>query len=65
MNAKPREIHKPGEENFEPCIDESEVNYKSRRLAGPKVEDMFARSMAWQYLKQFGVKRPKVVRIEE
>ena len=31
------------------------------RSAGKKVEDMFARSMAWYYLKQFGLNRPKVV----
>ena len=26
LNARPREIHRPGEENFERCIDESEEN---------------------------------------
>ena len=30
------------------------------RPAGKKVEDMLARSMAWHYLKQFGLERPKV-----
>ena len=30
------------------------------RPAGNKIEDMLARSMAWHYLKQSGIKRPKV-----
>ena len=30
------------------------------RPAGKKVEDMLARSMAWHYLKQFKLERPKV-----
>ena len=45
-------------------IDEGEMTHKFGRLASPKVEDMFARSMAWMYLKKFGLKRPKVINIK-
>ena len=30
------------------------------RPAGKKVEDMLARSLAWQFLKQAGLERPRV-----
>ena len=33
-------------------------------LARPAVESMLARSLAWQFLKQCGLKRPKVVIIK-
>ena len=50
------------EENFE-CIDETDEQGEARAGAMSRtlVESMLARSLAWQYLKQFGVKRPRVV----
>ena len=59
QNARPKEILKPGEENFS-RTDEFESSLRAESPADKKIEDMFARSMAWHYLKQSGIERPKV-----
>ena len=41
--------------------DERDAQEAHSKVSTRRVEDMFARAMAWQFLKKYGVSRPKVI----